>query len=352
MSGGEPALSDRAPLLDLLDRAFDRGRPDGPGSHPIAVAHWERALRAPLREFLSRPGKELRARLVELGFALGADERGATARLPAELPWLVELVHAGSLIVDDIEDGSELRRGRAALHHEWGIPVALNAANWLYFWPQALIAESGLPAEARLAAHERFAACLLRCHEGQALDLTVRVQTLARGDVPHVVRALTALKTGKLLELATSLGAIAALAGPERTHALASFGCELGVGLQMLDDLSGVLNPRRRDKGSEDLRLGRATWVFAWLAEELDSADYGALIRQLKEAQGEDGGADAYEPLLTLARFRLHVSGLRRVRTHLAATLGALEQVVGSGRWAHELREELTQLERRFMEGA
>jgi hypothetical protein len=52
---------------------------------------------------------------------------------------VVEFIHAGSLVVEDIEDGSRIRRGRVALHVRYGMPVALNAGNWLYFWPFELL---------------------------------------------------------------------------------------------------------------------------------------------------------------------------------------------------------------------
>jgi geranylgeranyl pyrophosphate synthase len=336
---------DTTPLLAMLDDAFGRREPGGPGSHGVPDELWERALRGPLREMLSRPGKEMRARLVQLGFALGG---GAPSAMPPELPWLIELFHAGSMIVDDIEDDSDQRRGAPTLHKLHGLPVALNAGNWLYFWPQVLLSRMQLPPAARLDAHERIADCMLRCHEGQALDLTVRIDSLARADVPAVVRTLTTLKTGRLVGLATALGAVAALATSRRTDALARFGCDVGVGLQMLDDLSGVLNPARRDKAEEDLQLGRATFVWALFAELLDAASYAALLEQLRAAQS--GDERAQDALLAHARFRLGMTGLRRVRRHFADAVSALERVIEPGGWSAAVRAELAWLERQFLE--
>jgi geranylgeranyl pyrophosphate synthase len=48
---------------------------------------------------------------------------------------LSELIHTGSLIIDDIQDQSELRRGRPSLYRTYGIDVAINAGNTLYFLP-------------------------------------------------------------------------------------------------------------------------------------------------------------------------------------------------------------------------
>ena len=334
---------DAPPLLALLERAFAGDEPKGPASHGVSNALWERALLGPLRAFLSRPGKELRARLVESGFVLAG---GTPRAMPPELPLLIEILHAGSLIVDDIEDDSEQRRGLPALHRVHGLPVALNAANWLYFWPQHLLSRMALPARARLDAHERIAESLLRCHEGQALDLTVRLRELARGEVPQVVRVLATLKTGKLVGLATALGAIAALAPARRVEVLARFGCEIGVGLQMLDDLSGVVNPSRRDKALEDLRLDRATWLWAWLAEDEES--YAELRAQLSEVQlSSDCGA--YDGLLSELRFRLGMTGVRRVRRHFDAAVVGLERAMCCGALLGEVRAELASLEHQFL---
>jgi geranylgeranyl pyrophosphate synthase len=338
-------LPDVRPLIALLERHFAGGAEGGgAGAHGVPRALWERALLGPLREFLSRPGKELRGRLCELGFALGG---GAPHALPAELPWLIEILHAGSLIIDDIEDESAERRGRPSLHQLHGVPIALNAGNWLYFWPQALLGSLALSPAERLSAHERIAECLLRCHEGQALDLALHVGELARGDVANVAHALTALKTGELVGLATALGALVARAPAPRIAALARFGRELGTGLQMLDDLSGVLNSARHDKALEDLRLGRVTWVWALLAEQLDEADYRARIAELARAQ--QGDASAYDAVLEQARFQLGMTGVRRVRRQWDGALAAFEHALGDGAALVPVRAELDWLERKFL---
>ena len=193
-------------IVALLERSIGQRSRD-PLLAAVPAQLWEEALLDPLREFLGRPSKRFRARLVELGFRLAAGGEGAP---PRELASIIESLHAGSLIVDDIEDESEFRRDAPCLHRNVGMPLALNAGNFLYFWPQVLLAQSGLNPRIRLRAHERLAHCLMRCHQGQALDLSVRVDELGQADVPGVVMATAALKTGGLLGLATALGALAA----------------------------------------------------------------------------------------------------------------------------------------------
>lgn len=336
-----------ATLASLLDELFplgDDAQAESVRSVPSAL--WNDALLAPLRDFLQRPSKGFRAELVELGHRLGSGGGDVAGALPIELPLIIECIHAGSLIIDDIEDESLERRGAPALHRSYGLPRALNAGNWLYFWPQVLLSRTGLGDSARLAAHERVALCLMRCHEGQALDLRVRVDQLAQRETGAVVCAITRLKTGGLAGLAAALGAIAADAAPERVEAIAVFGRELGVGLQMLDDLSGVINAARRHKALEDLRHGRATWVWAFLAEELDRRAYDALLRELRLAM-EGVASDA---LIERMRFRAGTLGLRHAREHVSAAVSALAGVIGAGAWCDEVLEQFNRLERRYVQ--
>jgi geranylgeranyl pyrophosphate synthase len=333
-------------LADLLERCFLAGDdPDSVIARGVPRAIWDDALFEPVRDFLARPSKGFRAQLVELGYRLG----GGTDDKPAvELPLIIECIHAGSLIIDDIEDESHERRDAPALHRTYGLPRALNAGNWLYFWPQVLLSRLPLSERARLRAHERLALCLMHCHEGQALDLRVRVDEVSQRDVPTVVSAITRLKTGGLLGMATALGAIAADAPSARIDAIAMLGRELGVGLQMLDDLSGVQHAVRRHKAVEDLGHGRATWVWALLAEELDRHSYEALQREARAVAVDGAPSDA---LLERMRFRVGTLGTRRAHRHVRTAVDELSKLIGKDTWCDQVLEQFGWLERRYAQG-
>jgi geranylgeranyl pyrophosphate synthase len=200
-----------------------------------------------------------------------------------ELSAAIEALHLGSLIVDDIEDGSARRRGGRALHLEVGLPLALNAGNWLYFWPNVLLERAGFEPKTLLALQAAVNRAVLRCHYGQALDLSLHVTDLRQSDVHDLVYATTRLKTGSLFELAAELGAIAAGAPPDTVGVLAALGRDVGIALQMLDDWTGVAWEHRCHKGHEDLVAGRVSWPWAWLAEALDDVTY-ARLRALAES--------------------------------------------------------------------
>ena len=144
--------------------------------------------------------------------------------MPPELPLLVELLHAGLLIVDDIEDDAIERRGAPAIHRLHGVPTALDAGNWLDFLPFTLIDSIPVSPATQLAIDRRFSATLLRCHQGQALDLTARAWEVDCRDVRSIVEATISAKTGALMELSAHLGALVAGATGAPLRAITQFG--------------------------------------------------------------------------------------------------------------------------------
>jgi geranylgeranyl pyrophosphate synthase len=297
--------------------------------------HFERALFSGAREFLLRPGKAFRARLVEASFALCG---GESARLPRAALEAIELLHGGSLIVDDIQDDAEERRGSPALHRTLGMPRALNVGNWLYFMALAkldeLPLESARERELTRAAHR----CFLRCHEGQALDLTLRVVELKRSEVAAVAHTTSQLKTGALMAFAARLGGLIAAAERQQIDALGSFGERAGIALQMLDDLGAFVASERHGKALEDLRGQRVNWVWAWAAETLDEVTY----KQLTRLAGR--GENLEELLPKLARA---VGPLGRQRTHAALeeAMAGLREAFGPSQALEAFTAELSRLE-------
>ena len=322
------------PLTELLDRVAVP-----PPGVPRRV--WVKSLVGPVREFLARPGKRFRSRLVTLAWQLS----GRDDEPPPYLPLVVELLHAGSLIVDDIEDGSVQRRGRAALHKLVGLPTALNAGNWLYFWPLSLLEDMGLSPAVELRLHRAASAAVRSCHEGQALDLGARVGDLHPDELRAVALAVSERKTGGLMGLAAELGAAAAGADGATIHAAAAFGVGLGVGLQMQNDLSELTGAAGPLKHPEDLIHGRVTWPWAWAAGRLPAAEFDPL--QVRGAKLADGHGDA----AALARDLLAALGpdpARRVREWLAGAVADLAVAVPDGTALDAVRCEITRLERKY----
>ena len=263
----------------------------------------------------------------------------------------MEILHAGSLIVDDIEDGSTLRRGAPCLHVRYGVPLALNTGNWMYLRALELVDELE-PAHPPVRNRLRRAVvdAMARCHLGQALDLSLDVGRLPRAAVHRAVATSTTLKTGALMELAARLGAVAAGASAEHEEALARFGRRLGVGLQMLDDLGNLSADAGGGTGKalEDLRNGTPTWPWALAAQTLDEPAFAELqadARAIAAGGGDDLRARALAAALRMAVGR---EGRAQASRYLATALADLQACFGARPELASVAAELRRLEESY----
>ncbi|MEO7096674.1 MAG: polyprenyl synthetase family protein, partial [Polyangiales bacterium] len=264
--------------------------------------------------------------------------------MPDRLPLVIELLHAGSLIIDDVEDGSEMRRGAPALHHLFGAPIAINTGSWMYFWALAELEQLELAPAVELAAHRATTRTLVRCHQGQALDLATPVTELQSHEVAPVVETTTRLKTGALCALAAQLGAIVAGGSPATTKSVGRFGERMGIALQMLDDLGSLTSPARRDKGREDLRAARPTWPWAWLAQR----DAFAWARCITNARAVLAGTGDVDALADLIAREIAGDGRACIRATLDTTLEDLLAIAGENTTTLHFAAELRRMESRY----
>ena len=286
-------------------------------------------LRAPLRELFNRPSKLIRAEMVMAGYALsgeGEERRPTSARDVRRLRTLadaLEALHVGSLIVDDIQDGSAERRGSPALHRLHGVPLALNAGNALYFWPLEWIRDLDLPEGLELRLYRMVHAALFRAHLGQALDLGAPIDQIEQGSVAEICAAAVELKTGELMALALGVGAALAGGGPRRLTALMDFGRRFGVALQMHNDLENLSAPIAASKRLEDLRLRRPTWIWSQAAQVSTPEEYADFLAAVRALPSE---APLDEWFVRLGfRDRLRAAA----RAHLDESLQALHAELG-----------------------
>jgi geranylgeranyl pyrophosphate synthase len=249
----------------------------------------------------------------------------------------VELIHAGSLVIDDIEDGSTVRRGRPAMHVRYGVPVALNAGNWLYFWPLEVLKEVGFGEDDLTLVYERYHRTLLRAHFGQALDIGARVDTLTQSAVAEVCFTSMRLKTGALMGFAALLGGVLADASEKSLAIIEDFGRDLGVALQMFDDLGNVVGKCEPSKRYEDLILARPSWVWACAAENSGREAYGEFVAATRKLP-DTGDLEAWIERHALAQQARQSARaqLERCFDHLKSRLSA-ERVRWSARSLDEL---------------
>jgi geranylgeranyl diphosphate synthase type II len=187
------------------------------------------------------PGKRVRPML-----ALAAAEMlGGDSPEALDLACAVELVHACSLVLDDLPamDDARLRRGRPTLHREFGEDVALLAAFALLNRGYALVAEASQRLQLSRYSPEDLLHHLAQAIGtggligGQALDLASGATPLSLADLEYI----HSHKTGALFVAAAELGAMAADARRRDLEAVGAFAKNLGLAFQIEDDLLDVL---------------------------------------------------------------------------------------------------------------
>jgi geranylgeranyl diphosphate synthase type I len=216
-------------------------------------------------------GKGLRPALAVL-CAEGAGGSGADA-IPGAVA--VELVHAFSLVHDDIMDGDEWRRHRQTVWKAYGVgPAVLTGDALLALAMDTLVHASS---ERTGAAVRRFSATLIELVRGQSEDVAFESRPWTGPDVVTVEEycAMAAGKTGALLGCAAAVGALLGGGSSALAEQLMRLGRHLGLAFQAVDDLLGIWgDPGVTGKPVfSDLRLGKKTLpVVAALAQGADPA--------------------------------------------------------------------------------
>jgi len=210
------------------------------------------ALIEPLKDLISRGGKRWRPLLMTL---ICETLGGGDSALP--LTPLVEFCHSASLIHDDIEDDSDVRRGKAAIHKLYGIDTAVNSGSFFYFLSLCCIeAHKG---DKKEGIYKLWAEYMRRLHLGQAMDISwhrdIRI-------IPEIndYFIMCALKTGSLSRFAAELGAYIAGASTETVHYLGEAAEKLGIGFQMLDDVKNLTFGALGKKRGDDIVEGKKSY--------------------------------------------------------------------------------------------
>ena len=204
----------------------------------------------------------------------------------------IELIHTYSLIHDDLPamDDDELRRGKPTSHVKFGEDVAILAGDGLFAEAVRLFATQPGPPERVLAALRELAAAtgVDGMVGGQYVDVTGSEHD-AEG-----LRALHALKTGRLIAASVNVVLILEETGESETIPYRRFAEELGVLFQIVDDILDVTESDERlgkPHGSDE-RHGKLTYVSLFgldRARELAAESHRKATAALAEASGETG---------------------------------------------------------------
>ncbi|XP_012685366.1 geranylgeranyl pyrophosphate synthase isoform X1 [Clupea harengus] len=154
----------------------------------------ERILLEPYQYLLQLPGKQVRTKLSQaFNHWLNVPEDKLQVIIE-----VTEMLHNASLLIDDIEDSSKLRRGFPVAHSIYGVPSVINSANYVYFLGLEKVLMLENPEAVRV-----FTRQLLELHRGQGLDIHWRDTYTCPTEEEY--RSMVLQKTGGLFGLAVGL---------------------------------------------------------------------------------------------------------------------------------------------------
>jgi geranylgeranyl pyrophosphate synthase len=239
----------------------------------------EKAVIEPSRYILEAGGKRIRPLLMLTAIeALGKNPEDFL-----EFSIIPEIIHTGTLIHDDIEDGSELRRNRPTIHKKYGIDIAINLGDFMFYFPMvALLDSKKIRKSVKTKLLETYQRDMLRLGIGQGIDLLwhkLGVDPLKISESEYMQAAYS--KTGVLTSMAAEMGAILGGGNKKQIRALGKFGATIGIAFQIQDDILNITESKVADnKGGigEDITEGKITLLVIHALKVLPESERQRLI--------------------------------------------------------------------------
>ena len=287
----EKFLEEKAPLIDnaierYIPRKFSKSAvlfKVNPPSRSCSFDALNRAIAKPIWDMLDRGGKRWRPAL----FLLVCEALGKNADDYLDFAIIPEVIHNGTLIIDDIEDSSDLRRGKPCTYRVFGVDMAVNAGNTMYYLPLLPLMEK----RAQIAAatlrdiYEVYVQEMINLSMGQAMDIAwhrgiANADNIAEDDYMQ----MCAYKTGTLARMSARLAAVLAGASTELVEKLGRYAESIGVAFQMQDDILDLTGKEFAEKKGglgQDITEGKRTLIVISTLKKANSSDRQRLIEIL-----------------------------------------------------------------------
>ena len=233
----------------------------------VSIEQFRDTMIKPVREITDRGGKAWRS----YAALACCDVVGGDSRQYVQWLAMPELMHVGSLIVDDVQDRSVIRRGGKTCHEIYGDSIAINAGTACYFMGQKLLRVDNISDHALLRIYDLYFAALRAGHAGQAIDIdgldAYMPQAIETGDSQELeerVLAIHRLKTAVPAGTLSRMGSIAGGGTEEQVQAVGRFFESIGLAFQIIDDVLNLRGFKGNLKSrGEDIAQGKITLPVA-----------------------------------------------------------------------------------------
>lgn len=236
-------------------------------------------------DFIDRGGKRMRPYL--LLTCVKAFE--ADKKLGVEIAAGIEIFHNFTLVHDDIEDSSEMRRGKPCLHIAHGIPLAINAGDGMFAHVFKAVHLSRIPPQKKEKVIGMMADAFISVVEGQGYELEWIQNNRWDIDEKMYVK-MAGGKTGALIKACAEIGALIGGANDNELKEMGNFGYEIGLAFQIQDDILNLVGEEEKYKKEigGDIREGKRTLIVIKALELLDAVQKNELIGILSKKENSE----------------------------------------------------------------
>jgi len=196
-----------------------------------------------------------------------------------------ELVHNGTLIVDDIEDDSLMRRGKPCLHKIFGIDIAINAGNFIYFLPLLALVKNKdkFKDKVLIRVYEVYFQEMINLHLGQAMDIYWH-----KGKTEKISEAqylqMCVFKTGCLPRMTAKLAVLLSGGKDKLAEEIGRMAEAIGIAFQIQDDildLTGEEFAKKKGGLGKDITEGKRSLIIIHTLRKAKKSDRERLIKIL-----------------------------------------------------------------------
>ncbi len=288
-------------------------------------------LYAMMRDYPSRPAKGMRPFLcVTACRAAGGVEDDAILTAAC-----IELFQNWILIHDDIEDGSELRRGAPVLHKKYSEALALNAGDALHArtWEALLRNRQRLGLERTFAVMQEFSKMVNETTEGQHMELGWVAAKRWDLGVKDYYEMCTKKTSWYTVTSPCRLGAIVAGAGTGTLEELREFGTRLGIAFQIQDDTLNLVGDQTKygKAKSDDILEGKRTLILLHLLESAAQSERDRVTAIMNKSRETKSRADVDYVLSMIDKYDAVGFARKRATELMKEALGTLKGIRWNG---------------------
>jgi octaprenyl-diphosphate synthase len=270
-------------------------------------------IRTITEHIIQSGGKRLRPLLVllsarALGYSEGIEHH--------ELAAIIEFVHTATLLHDDVVDKSSLRRGQQTANAMWGNQASVLVGDFLYSRAFQILAKRSNTPVMQVLANTTHAIA-----EGEVLQLmNCHNPDITEDNYMSVIHR----KTAHLFESAAEIGAILGTDDKEQQKALATYGTNIGLAFQIIDDVLDYQSSAEKmgKNVGDDLADGKATLPLIYTLKNCNDKKIENIIRSAIEKGSSDQLNTIVEAMQTCNAFDYC---LEKGHAHIALATQALQ---------------------------